>query len=109
LSEKRKSTSLSAIQVKTWQKTIGIKGKLDIISWLQKGDQIVGIWHNVRLAHNSVYTICDNGDRIKESAKCLDNVKRQQSDTGNDCLWSKTTEVLSEWTVTKTGCESLTF
>ena len=107
LSEKQKSTSLSAIQVKTWQKTIGTEGKLDIISWLEKGEWIVDICHNVRLAHSSVYTICDNGDRIKDSTKCLDNIKCQQSDTGSDCLWSKTTTVLSEWNVTKTMDVSL--
>ena len=55
LSEKRKSISSSAIQVKTWQKTTGIEGILDIISWLEKGEWIVDIYHNVRLAHSSIY------------------------------------------------------
>jgi len=73
-----------------------------IISWLEKDERIVDICHNVRLAHSSVYTICDNGDRIKESAKCLANIECRQSDKGGDCLWSKTTAVLSEWNVTKT-------
>jgi hypothetical protein len=42
--------------------TIGIEEKLDIISRLKKGEQIVDIWHSVRLAHSSIYTICDNAD-----------------------------------------------
>jgi hypothetical protein len=48
-----------------------------------------------------VFTICENADRIEESAKCLDNIKYQQSQTGSACLSSKTTTVLSEWTVPK--------
>ena len=35
---------------------------------LKKGDGIIDTCHNVRLAHSSVHTICDNADRIKESA-----------------------------------------
>ena len=60
LSEKRKSTLPSGIKVKTWQKTIGIKGKLDIKGWLEKVEWIVDICHNVRLAHSSTYMICDS-------------------------------------------------
>jgi hypothetical protein len=48
---------------------MGIEEKLDKISWLEKGEQIVDICCNVRLAHNSVYTIHDNAERITESAK----------------------------------------
>jgi hypothetical protein len=40
---------------------------------------------NVILAHISIRTICDNADRIKKSAKCLDNIKYQQSET--ECLF----------------------
>lgn len=36
-------TSPSAIQVKNWRQTIGIEEKLDVISCLEKGDQIVDI------------------------------------------------------------------
>jgi hypothetical protein len=36
MSEKRKSTSPSAIQVKNQQKTISTEGKLDVISQLEK-------------------------------------------------------------------------
>ena len=66
------------------------------MSRLEKGEQIVDICHNVRLADSSVCTICDNADKIKESAKCLDNIKCQQSETGSVCLCSKTTTVLLE-------------
>ena len=51
--------------------------------------------------------ICDSGDRIKESAKCLDNIKCLQSETGNVCLCSNTTTVLSERNVPKNMAVSL--
>jgi hypothetical protein len=38
MSEKRKSTSHSEIQVKNWRLTISIEEKLDIISQLGKGE-----------------------------------------------------------------------
>jgi S-methylmethionine-dependent homocysteine/selenocysteine methylase len=63
---KYKSRSPGAIQVKNWQTTISIEEKLDVTSKLVKGEQIVGVCCNVRLAHSS---ICDSADRIKESAK----------------------------------------
>ena len=71
MSEKRKSASPSVIQVKNRRKTIGIEEKLDVISRLEKGERIVDILvcRNVRLAYNSIPTIRDNADRIKESAK----------------------------------------
>jgi hypothetical protein len=55
--------------MKNWQKTIGIEEKIDEISWLVKGERIVDICHNVRLANSSIYTIHDNADRIKGNAK----------------------------------------
>ena len=64
MSEKLKSTSPSAIEVKNWRKTISIEEGLDIISWLEKGEWIVDIWRNA-----SVHTFHDNTDIIKESAK----------------------------------------
>ena len=69
MSEKHKSTPPSAIQVKDWQETISTEEKLDVISWLEKGERIVDICHNVRLTHSSVHTICDNDGRITDSAK----------------------------------------
>ena len=60
--EKCKSAPPSAIQVKNWQKTIGTEEKLYVLSRLEKGEWIVDICHNVRLAHSSVPTICDNAD-----------------------------------------------
>ena len=41
---------------------------MDVISRLEKGEQIVDIWSNVRFAHSSVCT-CGNADRITESPK----------------------------------------
>jgi len=55
--------------VKNRQTTIGIAEKLEIINRLEKGEQIVDIWHSARLAHSSIHTICDNVDRFIESAK----------------------------------------
>jgi len=69
MSEKCKSTSPSAIQVKHWQKTVSIEKLLEAISWLEKGEWIVDTCHNVRTAHSCTHTICANADRIKESAK----------------------------------------
>ena len=71
MSEKRKSTSPNTIQVKNRQTTISIAEKLDIINRLEKGEQIVDIWHSVRLADSSIRTICDNVDRFIESAKMV--------------------------------------
>jgi len=64
MSEKHKSTSCSAIQVKSWRNKIGIEEKLDIISWLEKAEWIVDICHNVRFAHVNVRTISGNAGRM---------------------------------------------
>jgi len=69
MSEECKSTLHSAMQVKNWWKAIGIEEQSYVISWLQEGEGIVDIYHNVRLAHSSVCMIRDNADRIKEGAK----------------------------------------
>ena len=60
-----------------------------------KGKQTVDIRRNIRLAHSSVHTVCNNADKVKESAKNLDNITCQQSETGTVCLHNKTTTVLS--------------
>jgi len=49
--------------------TICIAQKLDITCQLEKGEQIVDIWHNVRFIHSSIHTVRENSDRITESAK----------------------------------------
>jgi hypothetical protein len=64
MSEKPKSTSPSAIQVKNQRKTDGFEEKLDVISQLERREQMIDICRNVRLVHISIYTICDNADRI---------------------------------------------
>jgi hypothetical protein len=68
ISEKCSSASPSAIQVKNQRKTINIEERLDAISRLEKGERIVDIRHNF-LILVYVHTICDNADRIKNSAK----------------------------------------
>ena len=54
MNKKRKSTSSSATQVKNWQKTISTDDKLEVLSQLEKGEQIVNICHNVRLNHSNI-------------------------------------------------------
>jgi len=78
MSEKRISTSPSAIQVEYRRKTIHIEEKLHTLSRLEKGERIVDVCHNVRLADSSVRTIRDI-DRFMESA-----ISEQE------CLCSKT-------------------
>jgi hypothetical protein len=68
MSEKCKSTSPTKNQVKNQQTTICTEWKLDMISQLEKGKQIVNICHNVRLCHGSVCTIQDKADRITKRA-----------------------------------------
>jgi len=69
MSHKCKSISPSAIQVKNRHKTIRTEGKLDIISQMVKGEQSVDLCHNVGHTYSSMHTICDNSERIRESAK----------------------------------------
>jgi len=69
MSDKCKFASPSANQVKNWWKTTGNEEKLDIRSQLEKGEWIVDIRCNVSLTHSTARTICNNADRIQESAK----------------------------------------
>jgi len=69
ISEKHKSTSPNAIQAKNQRKLNGTEGKLDVISRLERGEQMVDICPNVRLTNISVCTICDNSDRITGNAR----------------------------------------
>ena len=57
------------MHVTKWRKTIGTKEKSHIISQLEKGEQIVDISCNVRLAHISMHTIRDNADNITRGAR----------------------------------------
>jgi hypothetical protein len=67
MSQKGKSTSPSAIQVKNrWETN---KEKLDGISQPEKGKQTVGISYNVTFAPICICTVHDNADRITESVK----------------------------------------
>jgi hypothetical protein len=49
-----KSTSLSAIQVKSWQTIVSMEEKLDIMSRLELSEWIIDIWCNVRFTHSSI-------------------------------------------------------
>jgi hypothetical protein len=62
MSDKRKSASPSALQVKNQRKTIGIEEKLQVISQPEKGKLIADICRNVRVAHSSIHTIRGNAD-----------------------------------------------
>jgi hypothetical protein len=68
MSDKHKSTTPSAIQVKNEWKVISTEEKLGV-SWLEKCEWNVDICHSVRLTHSSICKIYDNSDRIKGSAK----------------------------------------
>ena len=57
-----------AVQVKNGQKTVGIEEILDVISQLEKGQQIIYICHNVRFARIRMRIILNDADRITESA-----------------------------------------
>jgi len=96
------TTSSSAIQVKNQQKTLVIEYKLYVISQFEKGNELLADVLMLRLAHSSICTIPDNADRIKESAKCSDNITCQQSETGSVCLCSRATTVLLDETMQKT-------
>jgi hypothetical protein len=67
MSEKCKSASHSAIQVKNQRQSVGIGEKLRMIMQCEKGERI-DVCCNVRLTHGVIHKICDNADRIKESA-----------------------------------------
>jgi hypothetical protein len=69
MSEKRKSASRSAIQVKNRRRTVGIDEKLRVIMRRDKGQRIDDICHHVRLTHSSIHTIRGNADRVDESSK----------------------------------------
>jgi hypothetical protein len=69
MSEKSKSASPSAIEVKNRRKTIGTEEKLGVIMRRDKGEPVLDICLNVRLAHGSLRTIHHNADKIKEIAK----------------------------------------
>jgi len=67
MSEKCKSTSPSAVQVKIYESQYWREIRHIKPTW--KCERIVDICRNVRYAHISVHTIHDNADWITESAK----------------------------------------
>jgi len=69
MSEKRKFTLPSALQVKNRSKTISTEGKLDVRSKLGKGERIVDIYCKVKFMHIGLRTYRDKANRITEIAK----------------------------------------
>jgi hypothetical protein len=69
MSEKRKSASPSAIQVKERGKTIGTEERLSVILQREKGERTVDICRNVTVARGTVHKFRDNVDRIPESSQ----------------------------------------
>ena len=67
MSEKPKSTSSSAIQVKIGK--VSIAEKLDVISQLKKSEGIIGKCCNNRFAPINLRTFVDKADEITEGAK----------------------------------------
>jgi hypothetical protein len=96
ISEKRKSVSPSAIQVKNRRKTIGTEEKFDVMCRLEKCERIVDLCRNL---DSLILAYIQFLIMLIELKKVL-----------SVWLCSKTTTVLSEWTAPKNyGCESLTF
>jgi hypothetical protein len=103
MSEKHISTSPNAIHMRNQQKTISVEEKLDVISRLGNGERIVDICYDVRLAYSSVPTICDNADRITESAKSRTKVSAKRTFSRSsivECI----EKVLSTWIEDQDQC-----
>jgi hypothetical protein len=71
-----------------------MKGKLDIISQLEKCERIVNICHNVRLTHSSICTIRDSADCIKESAKSGTKVSTKRTCYTRSSAFERTEKML---------------
>jgi hypothetical protein len=69
MSDRHKTASPSAMQLKNRWKTINIEEKLDSVSRLERGEWIFDVCQNVRCAYISVHTIRDNADWITGSTK----------------------------------------
>jgi hypothetical protein len=76
MSEKRKSASPSAIQVKYRRKTIGTEEKLDVTNRLDKGEQIVDICRNVRWGADMQFLVAQRFD-------CMNNNRRVKWDSAD--------------------------
>jgi len=85
MSEKHRPVSPNAVPVKNWLKTIGIEKKLDVISFLEICEQIVGMSRDVWFADSNIYRIRDNVNRNTEN-----------DTSGTKTLCSKATTVLSD-------------
>jgi len=95
MTEKCKATSSGAIQVKNLWKTVNTEEKLDVINHLEKGEQITGLCHK----DSSILVYVQFMIMLIELQRVL----------SQELKWfcSKTTTVLSEWTVPKTTDVSL--
>ena len=97
MSEKCKSTSLSAIQVKNRWQTISIDEKLDIISWPEKSEWIVDICHIARLTHSGGHTIHDDADRTEQSVKSETNVNAKRTSYWRNSTMEHMEKLLNTW------------
>ena len=91
MSEKFKSKSPSAFQVKNWWKIIGTEKKLDIISWLEESEWM--LTYAIRLA-SLIIAYVQFVIMLIELKKVLSQELK--------FLCSKTITVLWEWTVPRT-------
>jgi len=71
MSEKPKSTSPSAVQVKNQRKTVGTEEKLDAIRWPEKGEWVVDMCHNVWFADVSVILLIELQKVLNQEFQCL--------------------------------------
>ena len=78
--------------------------KLDIISQLEKGEQILDICHNVRFTYSSVHTVRDNADRIKESAKSGIKVSAKRTSYLRSSTMEHVETMLSTWIEDQNQC-----
>jgi hypothetical protein len=60
--------------------------KLDVISWLEKGEWTVDICCNVRLAHSIICIIGNSADRMKKSAKSGTKVSAKRTYSGSSTM-----------------------
>jgi hypothetical protein len=99
----------SVIQVKNRWKTLCFEHKLNVISWIKKGKKLLTYVIMLRIVHSSICTIPDSAARIKENAKCLDNINCQQSETGLLVCVARLPQSYWNTPCKNCGCESLTF
>jgi hypothetical protein len=82
--------------MKNWQERISNEEKLNIISQLVKVNKLLTyciVSGSLTAAYAQFVIMLKE---LQTALKCVDKIKRQQSETGSICLYSKITTVLSE-------------